>query len=283
MPIIPSTITTATDLGLDGGEKRCTPVSSIPIQHVIRTMRGGSQSRLVQCAGGFYVAKFLGNPQGNRTLINELVSHRIIEHLGISTPTVQLLELPPDQEVFFQMGSDRVLPQAGPHFGSRCAADPEKKVIFDFLPRRLLSKILNIEEFATMFAVDRWLYNTDRRQAVYTRAPAKGGKVVFKASFIDNGNTFGGQEWQFHDAPLHGIAFDISIYSLIDMRALTRIAVERIQAITTGTLQSAADGVPDTWLAPGDHARLSHLLNELSIRRRRLGSMIARHLVALKL
>ena len=75
-----------------------------------------------------------------------------------------------------------------------------------------------------------------------------------------------------------------SIYSLLDMRALTRAAVERIEAIPAATLQSAAEGIPDSWLAGGDDGwRLTQLLIALGTRRQGLRSMIARHLTALGL
>jgi hypothetical protein len=289
MPVTPSALNTENDLTLDGGEKGIPPTqTSISIRRVIRPMRGGSQARLVQCDDDqFYIAKFAGNPQGNRTLINELVSHRIMKHLGISTPNIQLLDLPPSPEqtesVFFHVGNRRVLPQPGPHLGSHCPANPEETAIFDFLPAKLLSRITNLDEFAMMFVLDKWLYNTDGRQAVYVRDRSVKGKVGYRAFFIDHGLTFSGQEWRFGDTPLRGVAFPRSVYSLLDMRALITAAVERIEAIPSEILQSAADGIPGTWLAPVDHGCLTQLLIALGTRRQGLGAMMARHLTALGL
>jgi hypothetical protein len=251
-------------------------------------MRGGSQSQLVQCADGhFYVCKFLGNPQGSRTLINELLSHRFINRLGVSTPEIRLLELPESAEnaesVFFLMGSRRVSPQSGVHFGSRCPVDPERTAIFDFLPTRMLSRVTNINDFATMFVVDKWLYQTDRRQAVYVRDRTVTGSASFKAYFVDHGMTFGGHHWQFAEAPLHGLAYPRSVYSLLDMRKLTRAAVERAEVIPEEILQSAADGIPGCWLGPGDDASLTQLLLALATRRRGLRALVSRHLDALGL
>ena len=46
-------------------------------------MRGGSQAQLVQGdEGNRYLAKFLGNPEGNRTLVNEWVGCRLFEQDG---------------------------------------------------------------------------------------------------------------------------------------------------------------------------------------------------------
>jgi hypothetical protein len=255
---------------------------------MIRLMRGGSQSRLVQCDDdGFYVCKFAGNPQGNRTLINELVSHRIMKYLGISTPNIRLLDLPPSTQqldkVFFHVGNRRLPSQRGPHLGVACPVNPEEAVIFDFLPTKLFSNITNIDEFAAMFVLDKWLYNTDRRQVVYIRDRQVKGKAAFKAIFIDQGQTFGGQEWLFGDTPLLGLAFPKSVYSLLDMTSLTKVTVERIEAIPAEILQSAAYGAPESWLSPADHGCLTRLLIALGTRRQGLGSMIARHLTEVSL
>ncbi len=67
------------------------------------------------------------------------------------------------------------------------------------------------------------------------------------------------------------------------LRALITAAVERIEAIPSEILQSAADGIPGTWLAPVDHGCLTQLLIALGTRRQGLGAMMARHLTALGL
>jgi hypothetical protein len=285
--VISSASNRETDLTLDKGKKGIPPTqSSTSICRVIRAMRGGSQSQLVQCNDDqFYVAKFLGNPQGPRTLINEMLSQRLINYLGVSTPEIRLLDLPQSakyvENVFFRMGNRRVLPQTGLHLGSMCPVNPEETAIFDFLPARLLSRITNTNEFATMFVLDKWLHNTDTRQAVYVRDRSVKATVSFRAYFTDHGFTFGGQHWQFGDAPLHGLAFPRSIYSILDMRRLTKIAVERVQAIPAETVRSAANGIPGSWLAPSDHGCLTQLLLALGTRREGLGSLISRHLDAL--
>jgi hypothetical protein len=251
-------------------------------------MRGGSQSQLVQCNDDqFYVAKFLGNPQGSRTLVNEFLSHHFIKQLGVSTPEIRLLDLPQSAEhvekVFFCIGSSRVLPQTGLHVGSMCPVNPEETAIFDCLPSIYLSRITNINDFATMFVLDKWLYQTDKRQAIYIRDRNVTDTISFRAYFIDHGFTFGGQQWQFSEAPLHGLAYPRSIYSLLDMRTLTTAAVDRVEAIPGEILQSPVDGIPASWLAPGDHGRLTQLLLALDTRRKGLRALVSRTLDALGL
>src|SRR4051794_7661488 len=66
----------------------------IEIVRVIRRMRGGCQSFLVVGSDGHaYVAKFAGNPQGTRALINESVALYVLRYLGASTPEGVILQL----------------------------------------------------------------------------------------------------------------------------------------------------------------------------------------------
>jgi hypothetical protein len=277
------------DLALDGKVNRILPISEpVSIRRVIRPMRGGSQSQLVQCDDGhFYVAKFLGNPQGNRTLVNELVTHRLVMDLGVSTPNVRLLNLPQsvqqEANVFFLMGNRRVSPLEGLHLGSQCPANPDKTAIFDFLPARLLSNIGNLSDFAAMFVLDKWLNQTDKRQAIFIRDRKVKATLGFQAYFIDHGLTFGGRQWRFDDAPLHGLAFPPNIYSKLDMRRLTSAAVDRVQAISPATLHAAIEGVPPAWFDPGDRESFTILLTGLEKRQRNLPLLVGRHLDALNL
>src|SRR5450631_2995809 len=85
----------------------------LPISKVIRRLRGGSQAHMVECEDGrFYVAKFSGNPQGNRTLINEWIVSHVMSHLGVSTPGLRVLcmsaSVRESGDLYFSVGSKRV-------------------------------------------------------------------------------------------------------------------------------------------------------------------------------
>jgi hypothetical protein len=49
--------------------------------------------------------------------------------------------------------------------GSECPVNPENTAIFDFLPAKLLPQVVNLPDFAKAFVLDKWPYQTDRRQA----------------------------------------------------------------------------------------------------------------------
>jgi len=90
--------------------------SPVKISRIVCRLRAGSQAQFVQAEDGhLYAAKFCGNPQGNRTLINECVSSSLLGHLHVSAPFLRILELPSDlpgqEELYFQVKSDRVRPE----------------------------------------------------------------------------------------------------------------------------------------------------------------------------
>ena len=266
---------------------QCADYATVTIKRLVRRMRGGSQAQLVEGSNGyFYVAKFLGNPQGNRTLVNELVAHHLLRAMGISAPSLCLLNLPDTAEfrenAYFLVGANRIPAQPGPHLGSMSPVNPEKVAIFDLLPSRLLSLVGNIEEFATMFVIDKWLHNVDRRQVVFYRDRRQSPKTTFRACFIDQGMSFGGCLWELGDVAGFGLAESQSIYSLLDMPALAERAINRIKAIAESTILTAAACLPREWLAEGDADCLARLLGQLESRRSRLDSLVRRHLDAVK-
>jgi hypothetical protein len=250
-------------------------------------MRGGSQAWLVLGEDDlWYVAKFAGNPQGNRTLINEYFAGQILKQLGISTPNHRVLQLPRElasEDLYFQVGTKMLAPQGMLHLGSQSPVNPETTMILDFLPCKLLPKVRNLTEFAAMLVFDKWLAQTDRRQAIFVRDRSVVRDIGFHAYFIDHGMSFGGAEWQLRDAPLDGIYFRREVYSCVDLKALIEEAVCRLEAISEAFLLATLDGIPSAWLATGDRESFVILLGKLQQRRTKMRSIVARHLKALDL
>jgi hypothetical protein len=254
----------------------------VTINRIIRRMRGGSQSWLVQCDDDrFYVAKLLGNPQGRRTLINELLVYTFITRLNVLTPRLSLLHLPEDlaqaTELYFLVGNKRVRPEGRLHLGSQVPVNPDKTTIFDFLPDKLLSRISNKCDFATMFVLGIWCYQTDSGQAIFIRNNSS-RDTPYNAYFIDHGLCFDGMHWDLRDAPLHGLGIHKKVYSQINMRCLTEEAVSSVQRISEEILLASTGTIPSTWLAPGDRECLDTLLDRLLKRQLTLPLMVTRHL-----
>ena len=251
-------------------------------------MRGGSQARLVEGEDGrFYVAKFTGNPQGNRTLVNEWIAESIMSRLGICTPPLCVLGLPEmlrNEELCFSIGDKKIPVEGAWHLGSLCPVNPETKLIFDFLPQRLLENVINLNDFAKTFVADRWLYQTDQRQAVFVRDRGlAGGQIRFRAHFIDHGLTFSGSSWKLREAALHGLYLDRGVYSFINMPEICEQAVSQIESLTEDQVFSASVTLPSSWLSGDDKEELNRLLERLCQNRLKLRGMVTSQLKSLNL
>jgi hypothetical protein len=72
---------------------------------------------------------------------------------------------------------------SGLQLGSSYVADPEKDMVFDYLPESLmLERTHNLQDFGRMLVLDKWAGNADGRQGVFTK-PATARK--YSATFID--------------------------------------------------------------------------------------------------
>jgi len=259
---------------------------AIPIESIERRMRGGAQALLVRDgAGNAYVAKCVGNPQGTRTLINEWIVSRLLKHLRVSTPAVHAVRIEKgvsgESLLEFQVGSERIPIPPGIHLGSLCPADPARKAIFDLLPRRLLRSVVNLPDLILAFAFDRWVNQTDARQAIFIRERSAGQTAKFRAYLIDNGLSFGGSRWELCDGALNGLYRDRSVYDDPTMEAGCHAAVTRIQEVPEKSLLSIEKEVPAEWFQPGDREDMTRLLEALCDRRINLHDTVDRALLQL--
>jgi hypothetical protein len=259
------------------------PLAMVTIRRFIRHMRGKSQAQLVEGDDGrFYVAKFLGNPQGNRTLVNEVLASQLLDALDVETPSLCRLSLAAtprfEEHLYFTIEGKRVPIRAGEHLGSLCPVDPNKVAIFDFLPTRLLDRIANPQDFAKMFVIDCWLNNLNHRQAIYFRD----GAMTFKACFIDHGECFAGQHWELSDIAPFTLPTQ-QIFERLDMTTLTKEATDRIEAIDANGIATLADRVPVEWMSATDREAVVHLLGALDKRRSQLKLLVTTHLDRLQM
>ena len=262
----------------------------MPIQarKLIRKMRGGAQAHLLECAdGGFYVVKFVNNPQHRRILINEWLANSFLRYLQIHVPETSLIEVTADfiadnPDLYFLMGPRREAVTAGVHFGSRLAVHPERVAIFDFLPDKLLGKVENRIDFLGTLVFDKWVGNADSRQAVFFRARAKSwtpikgdppNRIGFFAQMIDHGFSFNGPHWQFSDSPLQGLYFRTSVYDEVCSLDSFQPWLDLITNFPESVIDSAWKEIPREWLAEDEEA-LEQLLENLLKRRRRVTALV---------
>jgi hypothetical protein len=228
-----------------------------------------------------YVAKFGGNPQGNRTLVNEIIVSGIMNALGISTPKLRILALPPallrSTELYFLTGTKRVPVTGRLQLGSQYPVNPDKRPIFDFLPQRLLPRIVNLTDFASTWVLDQWLYNIDRRQAIFVKATSS-RPIQFQALMIDNGQCLGGSSWEIREANPHADGSNRNVHQLLDMEDECSQALAKIESLSPSAIYEATGKIPADWLPATDREHLARLIDLVFVHRTRLPAKIERQL-----
>lgn len=260
----------------------------INARRFIRKMRGGAQAHLLQCDDGrFYVVKFRNNPQHRRILVNEWISAVFLRFLQISTPDTAIVNLSQEfldenPEVHMQLGSRRMVPDPGWHFGSAFPGDPAKMSVYDFVPDVLLEKVVNLNEFLGTLVFDKWVGNADARQAIFFRArikewvPASASpaqRLGFVGHMMDHGYTFDGPHWNFPDSPIQGLYFRPMVYQKVTGLDDFQPWLDRVINFPDEVVDDALKQIPPQWL-DGDEAELEALLHRLMQRCRRTPDLI---------
>jgi hypothetical protein len=217
----------------------------------IRRMRGGAQSHLMRCSDGhYYVVKFQNNPQHPRVLVNEMLGTRLAGRLGLPTTPVCVVEVSEElirltQELCIETPRTRIPCSPWLQFGSRYPGDPRKVALYDFLPDEKLPEVDNLHDFAGMLVFDKWTCNTDGRQTVFFETKprtfavpeevknAETANIAYRTVMIDQGFCFNAGEWNFPDAPLHGLYARNRVYAgVIGMESFSPW-IERLEKCVT--------------------------------------------------
>lgn len=246
----------------------------------IRRMRGGSQSHLMRASdGNFYITKFQGNPQHTRVLANEFLASKLGLLLGLPMPEVAVIEVSdwlignsPDLHI---ENAGHAMPcSSGLQLGSRYVVNPEKEMVFDYLPESLMQKsVCNLHDFARILVLDKWTGNADGRQVIFSKS-AKARK--YNATFIDQGYCFNAGEWNFPDSPLRGVYARNCVYECITGWESFEPVLSRAEQMDYNDLCSVTSGLPeDWWLRYGSSDALSCLFDSLYQRRSNIRDLIA--------
>lgn len=249
-------------------------------RHLIRKMRGGAQAHLLETNDGFYVVKFLGNPQHRRILVNEWISSVILRYLQIAAPEIALVEvtdafLRDNPEVGMHFGTQQLPVEPGWHFGSRFPGDPSTTAVYDYVPEALLAQVSNLSDFVACLVFDKWMANADGRQSIFFRARLKDSrKMGFVALMIDHGFVFNGPHWNFPDSPIQGLYPKRCVYNGVRSMESFQPWLERVVHFPESVIDQALRQVPPQWIA-GEEDQLEKLLERLMRRCRRVPDLIA--------
>ena len=236
-------------------------------------MRGGSQAHLIVGDDDRqYVVKFTDNPQGTRTLVNEVVASQLLRALRLPVPqwrpilvTKAYLGQNPHT---LQFGSVAVPVQPGLHFGSEyCGKD---RPVYDWLPSPVLRGAQMANAFLGIYVADQWMAHQDVRQAVFYRTQ----RHQWCVRFIDHGYAFGGASWHFKNSFRWGTYYDHRVYNDVCSFGDVDCWISRIQDLKNDVLASSCDAVPAGWLEGGEEDALCKLMDQLIVRRRRLCEIV---------
>lgn len=250
---------------------------------LVRKMRGGAQAHLLECDDGhFYVVKFQNNSQHLRTLVNEWLASSLFGCLQVSTPVIAIVHVSAEflayfPEVHIQLTTKHIPVEPGVHFGSRYQGSPDKTMVYDFLPDSLLTTVSNLSDFLGAFVLDKWTGNTDARQAIFSRPSLPPGSEKargFRATMIDQGHAFGGQEWSFPDGPLQGVYFRSVVYRNVQCCDDFQPWLDQVVLFPEAALDNARSQLPAEWIL-GEEASLDVLVKKLLSRRKRVPDLIA--------
>jgi hypothetical protein len=250
------------------------------IKH-IRRMNGGSKAHMCECSDGYnYVVKFQNNPQGNRTLANDLLGTLLARCMGLRVPDPAIVEVTED---LMPGKRDRMLrydpgAQLGPGkcFGSKYltprmpGSHRPNSVVPGDLNRAYLSKLRNLEDFAGMLVFDKWACNTDHRQVIFVRDEGSRDRVVM----IDFGYCFHAHNWRFPPYRSIGVFGEWYVYNAIEgMEAFEPWLQILENDLDQDVLTSLAGLIPPIWY-DFDVVALKSLLTSLNERRKLVREML---------
>jgi len=234
-----------------------TSMPMVNATHNLRQMRGASHAQLMQADDGRHYVIKLDTPANRQTLVNEFLSGLFLKHFGFNTPRTAVVQM-----------------DGAKHFGSGFPGDPEKTVVYDFIPDSLLRKVENLHEFAGMLAFDKWVGNEDFRQCVFVKN-ARLPRPQFQAIWIDNGSAFGGSNWEIVDNPRQGLYLSPAAYETVRNWSDFEPWLEALRRFPEELVEQAIAALPAEWIA-GDHDRLRRLMDRLLLRRARVADCLER-------
>lgn len=232
----------------------------------IKELRGGSRPILVLGSDGAeYVVKHARNPQGRNVAFNESVGNELYKLCGLPIAEWTRIWVSEDflgefPQCWPAAGAEEAKVGAGFCFGSKSLVRADRP-IFEILSGGMIGRISNREEFWTAWLVDALCGHTDVRQALFLQ----GEDRRLTAYFIDHGHLLGGPngtDWRNEAACRY---LDPRVYT--DLERWDGDAVlERLNALETERLWSAAKALPEDWVTPTALERLEQLAQRVSNR-----------------
>jgi hypothetical protein len=242
----------------------------------LRPLRGGAQSHLLRASdGASYVTKFQNNPQHIRVLANEMLATTLGLALGLPMPRVEVIEvsdtlIEQTEALRIELGGHEIPCRSGKQLGSLYVGSEGPGMILDYLPRELLERVLNVEDFPRVLVLDKWTCNCDGRQAIFWKAPRR---QRYAATLIDQGYCFNAGEWSFPDYPLRGVYANNCVYEGVTGWEAFEPALTRAEEKDVDAIWRCATEIPEEWYER-DRDGLDRLVETLHQRRGTIRNLI---------
>jgi hypothetical protein len=147
---------------------------------------GGSQPKVFAAEDEtLWLVKAMNNPQGIRTLANELVGTSLARRIGGTVPRPAVCDLPTELATDVRFSSGQAW-QAGPSFGSELLDSSWQPT------HEMLERVINPGALLAVVAADTWLGQFDQRQARAV-ADEHGGYTIWA---VDFGYSIGNPGWR---------------------------------------------------------------------------------------
>lgn len=171
-----------------------------------------------------------------------------------------------------ELGGSKIPFRSGKQLGSLYVGCDSPGMTFDYLPRELLERILNLEDFLRVLVLDKWTCNSDGRQAIFCRKTLRSQR--HHATFIDQGYCFNASEWSFPDCPLRGVYANNCVYEGVTGWEAFEPALTKAEEMDADTIWRRAAEIPEEWYE-GDREGLDRLVQALHQRRRAIRNLIS--------
>jgi len=158
-------------------------------------------------------------------------------------------------------------------FRSRFAGESGQIRVYSQLPNTTLESVANLTDFCGVFVADRWLGNTDYRQAIFTRSPGVSRQLSFVVQMIDTGQMFDGENWRFEDSPIRRPYFGTIFQNVYGIGAFEPW-LAAVAAFPQAVLEGAFQQMPPTWRSAETETAFEKLLGQLMRRRERVSDWI---------
>jgi hypothetical protein len=196
--------------------------------------------------------------------------------LGLPMPRVEVIEVSDwliehTEDLRINLGGSKLPCRSGKQLGSLYVGSESPAMTFDYLPRELLQRVVNVGDFARVLVLDKWTCNSDGRQAIFSRKTLRSHR--HQATFIDQGYCFNASEWIFPDCPLRGVYANNCVYKGVTGWEAFEPTLTRAEEMDSDTIWRCAVEIPEEWYE-GDRVGLHRLVDALHHRRGAIRKLI---------